>query len=863
MHEDDTWNGSRETVVTDPVEPPEPTSAMSAGGGFVLTPERLASGESDADLRLQKAFFEEVFQNAPEGTVVQNTAGKVLRINREFTRLFGWSEAELLGSRIDERIVPPALERESKELEAAVLQGERVSVDTVRHRRDGLPIDVAILAQPIKIEGVRVGTYISYLEITRRKREEQARQKFVALVENGTDFIAMADLYGNVEYVNSAGLSLLQLTLIEAVTARRLDDIIADCDRDVFHEQVMPALHSRGRWSGELNFRSSSRPRIPMQSSFFQVRRPDSDEPVGIASISKDITELKEVEDELRRTKDVAEEANRSKSQFLANMSHEIRTPLNAIIGMADLLWEAELEEEQAEYVRIFRSAGLTLLELINDILDVSKIEAGEIALEDRSLDLDELVAGLADVFAVQADTKGLELFCHLESDVPGWVRGDAARLRQVLVNLLGNALKFTERGEVALTVRRATDDDTRKLELSEPRPDDEVILHFSIRDTGEGIPRDKLEAVFARFTQADASTTRKHGGTGLGLTICQSLVEMMGGSIWVESEVDEGANFQFMVRLGAAEPEEADQEMTAPIDLRRTSALVVVDGATSRAILKQLLVGWGCEPDECSSGSEALRALEAARERGRPYDLVLLDGRMPHTDGFEVAQQLTADAGLSPATIMLISSLDRGGSIKRVRELGVSGYLVKPVQRAALAEAIQSVRAGSVAAPSAGVAPGAAHAGQGGTTRSQPDSPEAPTAQSEAVPPRILVVEDTADNIKLIQAYLKKTPHQMDFAENGLQAVERYTADPSYDLIFMDMQMPVLDGYGATRQIRQWERDQDIAPASIVALTAHALKEGADKCLEAGCDAHLTKPIRKKTLLAAIEEYGRQGDGA
>jgi signal transduction histidine kinase/DNA-binding response OmpR family regulator len=536
---------------------------------------------------------------------------------------------------------------------------------------------------------------------------------------------------------------------------------------------------------------------------------------------------LAEANEQLEVRNREVERATRAKSEFLAAMSHEIRTPMNAILGMAELLWETPLSSEQRQYVQIFRRAGNHLLNLINDILDLSKVEAGHIQLERIPFDLWEVLEKAVQLTALRAHQKDLELTCRLMPDVPAAVVGDPDRLRQVLVNLLGNAIKFTERGEVTLLVE------------IDPEGAERGFLRFSIVDTGIGIPQDKLELIFESFTQADASITRKYGGTGLGLAICKHLVELMGGRIWAESQVGAGSRFSFTARFDLA----LDAPATPPPpDLRREKVLVVDDNATHRLAVREILSSWGASVAEAGRGELAMAELARALAEGAPYTLALLDSRMPGMDGLQVAEQIHRNPRLSRSTILMLTT-DRATDLARHDEVRMSACLTKPVTRSDLAECLRT----ALAAPASPMPP------------ARPAT--APARSLAQTPLRILLADDSEDNRFLIRAYLKNTGCLLDEAANGEIALQKFVAG-RYDLVLIDVEMPVMDGYSATRAMRAWERDQRRQPAPILALTAHALKEQAQSSLNAGCNAHLTKPIGKDTLLEAIDRYAARDAG-
>ena len=552
------------------------------------------------------------------------------------------------------------------------------------------------------------------------------------------------------------------------------------------------------------------------------VLRDESSHILGVMSISRDITEQKRTVAELRKAKEAAESANQAKTEFLAGMSHEIRTPMNAIIGMADLLWDTPLMPEQQEYVGIFRRAGLSLLALLNDILDLSKVEAGYLELERVAFDLREVIDKTSEMMAFRAHEKDLELACSVAPDVATNLVGDPNRLKQVLLNLIGNAIKFTEKGQVVLRV-------IRDPEIKQPG-----ALLFMVSDSGIGIPSDKIESVFERFVQADSSTTRKYGGSGLGLTISKRFVELMGGRIRVESTEGQGSTFSFTARFTVqSHPERHSVYET---DLAGVKTLVADDNATNRLILNEALSSWGALVTEVPGGESALLELQKDHATD-PYQLVLLDCRMPDLNGFDVVQKFMRTSSLEGMTVMVLTSDSRSADIAKSYKLGLGGYLVKPIRRSDLHKAVTIAMNRPKGLGSTGPSDSAVQLG------------------NHCV--KILLVEDSADNALLVRAYLKKTRCEIDHAENGQAALDRFQGG-HYDLVLMDMHMPVMDGYTATEHMRDWERRHGQQPIPILALTAFGMKEEVQKSLNAGCTEHLVKPIRKATLLAAIAKYAR-----
>jgi signal transduction histidine kinase/DNA-binding response OmpR family regulator len=543
--------------------------------------------------------------------------------------------------------------------------------------------------------------------------------------------------------------------------------------------------------------------------------------------LRKEIEQHKRTGVEMRRAKEAAEEASRAKSEFLANMSHEIRTPLNVVMGMTDLALGTELTREQREYLETVKVSADSLLTVINDILDFSKIEAGKAELDVQPFNLRDTLEGVMRTLALRADEKGLELLCELAPETPELVRGDSSRLGQVVLNLVGNAIKFTHEGEVALIV-----------EVAE-RVGEDCILHFTVSDTGIGIPPEKRELIFDPFAQADTSTTRKYGGTGLGLSISTRLVKLMGGRIWLESEVGKGSRFHFTVRQGVVDAKEAEVGTAAPAEvLRGVKVLIVDDNRTNRRILEGMLKRWEMKPNSVEGGEEALVELPVARKEGEPYGLILLDMHMPNMDGFQLVERIRERPELSTATIMMLTSAGHRGDAERCKALGISAYLLKPIRQSELREAIARALGSK---EQSGAIPL--------ITRYSLYDARDPNSVL-----RVLLVEDNAVNQRLATRMLEKRGHRVVLAGNGREALEAYSKG-SFDLILMDVQMPEIDGLEATAAIREKENGTN-THLPVVALTAHAVKGDREKCLAAGMDGYLTKPIKPRELDDLLERY-------
>ncbi|MCS7238921.1 MAG: response regulator [Thermoguttaceae bacterium] len=778
----------------------------------------------EQDLRDSQALYSSLVENLPVHVLRKDLEGRFTFANQSFCRLVGKSLEELKG-KTDYDLYPAELADKYRADDRWVVESGQLFECEEENIQDGRRRFVHVMKSPVRdAEGKIVGTQVVFWDVTAQREAQAAleheRYLLHALMDHLPHAIYFKDREGRYLRINKALARSIGLDDPAQALGKTDFDFFApeyavEARRDELRvmDTGLPIVDKEERviWrDGRSCWMSTTK--LPLLDERGQI--------VGTFGISRDITERRKAAEALRAAKEAAESASQAKSTFLANMSHEIRNPLNAIVNMARLLLDGPVTKEQRDYLLAIKESGETLEALINDILDFSKIEAGRLTLEEEPFDLHETVQDTMRWLAIRAHQKGLEIACHLRRGVPVGVVGDNTRLRQVIVNLVSNAIKFTERGEVELTVE------------PEGFVNGHVILHFKVRDTGIGISPDKIHKIFEAFEQGDTTRRRRYGGTGLGLAISRRLVEAMGGRIWVESTPNVGSTFHFTVRLGLSPEEKEEPHLVIPPLLRGLRVLVVDDNATNRRILGEILESWEMQPILAESVEQALAILVDAERAGNSIPLVITDVNMPGQDGYELVRIIKQDKKLGSTVIMMLSSGERPEDLRHVESLGVSAYLLKPVKQSELLDAIIMAL---------GVEP----------VEDRRESVEI-FRRVPRRPLRVLLVEDSLINQKLAVGMLHRWGHEVVVASNGLEAVQIYQKE-HFDLILMDVQMPEMDGFEATEAIRALERRTG-KHVPILAMTAHALKGDRERCLAAGMDDYVGKPIRPELLFEKLE---------
>jgi two-component system sensor histidine kinase/response regulator len=772
-----------------------------------------------------ESFYHSLVETIPQNIFRKDLRGRFTFANSRFCETVKRTLEQIIG-KTDFDLFPPELASKYQHDDRHVLAQKAPLTAVEQHRdQDGNTLYVRVIKSPLLgPDGEITGVQGIFWDETERYKAEEAlayeRDLLRAMLDNIPDSIYFKDRESRFLLVSRSLAIRLGLNSPEEMIGKKDGDFFSiqhadEALRDERHilrtGEPIVAKSEREQWlDGRERWILTTK--VPLKNNHGEI--------IGTFGISKDITELKQAEAELGRARDAALESARLKSEFLANMSHEIRTPLNAVIGMTGLLLDTPLNQDQRDFGETIRKSADALLSIINDILDFSKIEAGKMAIESIDFDLTEVVEGTAELLAESAQNKEVELATWIHEEVPRRLRGDPGRVRQVLTNLLGNGVKFTEHGEVVVSVSKVREVDGK------------VFVRFSVRDTGIGISLEAQARLFEAFVQADGSTTRRYGGTGLGLAISRQLVQLMHGEMGFESNPGQGSTFWFTVPFDA----QSDQTLTPSMasTLEGFRILVVDDNETNREIVHRQILSWKMRNGTVESGEAALTALEEAAQAGDPFHVAILDMQMPEMDGLALARAIKSKPSIARTQLVMLTSLGYLSEERRWREAGIAAYLIKPVKETRLFDTLVSVLRGSA------------------QVRRVPVGAKPDTSARSSV--RVLVAEDNVVNQKVALRQLQKLGYSADAVANGLEVLHVIKQIP-YDVVLMDCQMPELDGYEATRLIRSEEyKNQKGLPLYIIAMTANALAGDREECLRAGMDDYISKPVRMEELDEAIE---------
>lgn len=783
---------------------------------------------AEETLRQSEERFRHIVESAPNGIVMVDQEGRIVLLNSQAERLFGYAKEELLDRSVEVLIPWRYREMHSQCRGDFFALPQSRATDAIRDlcgvRKDGSEFPVEIGLSPLETpSGIHV--LASVVDITERKTAEDrlrhSEERFRTMIENVKDHsIFMLDPEGRVLTWNK-GAERLRGYKSEEIIGKHYSCLfpLEDCESGKPEELLRTAL-AEGQCEDE-GWRLRKDGSKFWANVVIAMVRDKGGALIGFSHVTGDLTRRRRIEEELTLAKEEAEAANQAKSAFLANISHEIRTPMTGIIGMAGLLADSELLPEQKEYCEIIRRSSESLLTVINEVLDFSKVESGKLELEIIDFDLHSAVAEVTDLFAKQAADKKIELINAIDNDVPTDLQGDPGRLRQIISNLVSNALKYTMEGTVIVRVTRLEETETN------------AKLRFAVTDTGIGIPQDKIAKLFNSFTQIDASISRRYGGTGLGLAICKNLVELMKGEIGVDSDPGRGSTFWFTLRL-LKQPEHARETLGAQSKLTSLRTLIVDANLTSRATIERHLRSLGIKSQNADDGPTALETLRGAGQLGEPFGLAIIEFMLPGMDGLELAQTIRKNSQFSALKLLLVTSAGKTGAEKLAKAAGVDAYLSAPVNYSSLAKCLTTLVEQAPKNDSNTLVPGQELDQHNSSNRL-----------------RIMVADDNHINQKVITSLLNKMGHRADVVGSGKEALEAFKLVP-YDMLLMDVQMPEIDGFEVCRQIRALEAKKG-RHTPIIAVTAHARKEDREKCLAAGMDDYVPKPIKPRDLKAAI----------
>ncbi len=784
-------------------------------------------------------------EQSPASVVITDRKGKIEYVNTKFTKSTGYSLEEAIGK--NPRILKSGVQGREfyKDLWVTITSGKEWQGEFHNKKKNGeLFWEYATIA-PVKDKKGAITHFIALKEdITMRKeveeRLEKSESQFRSVAESAKDGIVLTNSEGKIIYHN-----------------REAEEIFGYGNEELLNRQVTTLMPERFRESHVKVFENLKNAELSELTEgktveVIGLRKNGTEMELEISlshwetggmrffsGIIRDITERKELERQLHEARERAEEATRAKSDFLAKMSHEIRTPMNGIIGTTDLVLQTELTEQQREYIEMTKLSANNLLTIINDILDFSKIEAGKMDLEDVDFDLIYTVEGVCETFVVSAGKKGINLYTHIRPSIPIMVKGDQVRLRQILTNLVGNAMKFTEKGEIVILAEHGVEEGGKeRIDIGK----ESHFLHFSVTDTGTGIPEERLDRIFESFSQADGTIARKFGGTGLGLTISRQLVSMMKGEMWVESDEGLGSTFHFTVRPGVADEGTEHPLLMEGIKSDDTNILIVESDMTSRLVLKDILEEWRFTHREALSGREGLRAMIEATKKNTPFQIVLVSSHLPDMDGYEFASKAKSNTKTGEAKLILLAGFKEGEELIKsgrvLDDIGLSGYLMKPYKQAKVLSLITGKKLEQLV--------------DGALDMYE-------TLKSPDYSVQILLAEDNPVNQAVATGVLENLGHKVVIAENGKEVIEKLRIEKP-DMIFMDIEMPEMDGIEATKVIRATKDAPFDTDIPIVAMTAHAMQSDKERCIDAGMNDYISKPFKPNEISDIIRKFAPSG---